>query len=111
MGATPGNSNKAVIEVNVTKLEGFVCGLDINDFKLDTLKAPYYGQKIAIYSVRAAASARGQPHASCIYSMDIAPADNQGGQYLWGNGTYCLQLDYIKDGQQLVNKTFNFTVT
>jgi len=111
MGAAPGNSYKAVINVNVTKLEGFVCGLDINDFKLDTLKAPYHGQKIAIYSVRASAAARGQPHAPCIYSMNIAPADNQGGQFTWGNGTYTLQLDYIKDGEQLANTKFNFTVT
>ena len=110
MGATPGNSNKAVIAVNVTKLQGYICGLDVNDFKIDTLKALFYNQKVAIYSVRASAASSGQPHSPCTYSMDVAPASNQGGQYTWGKGTYNLQLDYIKDEQQLANKTFNFTV-
>ena len=111
MGAAAGNSKEAVIEVNVTELRGYVCGLDIDNFKLDTLKAPYHGQKVAIYSVRSSAVAIGQPHAPCIYSINVAPASDQGSQYTWGEGTYLLDLDYIKNGRQLANTTFNFTVT
>jgi hypothetical protein len=111
MGAAAGNSKEAVIEVNVTELGGYACGLDINNFRLETLKAPYHGQKIAIYSVRSSAVAIGHPHAPCIYSINVAPAGNQGGQYTWGEGAYNLQLDYIKNGRQLANKTFNFTAT
>jgi hypothetical protein len=110
MGAAPGNSNGAVISVNVTELGGYACGLDINNFKLDTLKAPFFGQNIAINSVRESAAAHGQPHAPCTYSINIAPAGNRDGQYTWGKGTYILQLNYIKGGRQLAIKTFNFTV-
>jgi hypothetical protein len=111
MGAAPGNSNGAVISVNVTELGGYACGLDINNFKLETLKAPYYGQNLAIKSVRESAAVRGRPHAPCLYSIHVAPAGGQKGQYTWGQGTYTLDLAYIKNGRQLTNKTFNFTIT
>ena len=52
-GAAPGNSNKAVIGVSVTQLGDSICGLNEDNFKLDTLKAPFYCQNIVIYSVGA----------------------------------------------------------
>ena len=111
MDSSAGNSKEAVIEANVTQLEGYVCGLDINNFKLNTLKAPYYGQKVAINSVRSSAVAIGHPHAPCYYSIRIAPETNQGGQFTWGKGTYSLKLNYINNGRQLAYQTFKLTVT
>ena len=111
MSATPGNSKEAAIDATVTQSGYFFCGLNAGNFILETLKTPPNGHDVVINSVGVAYTSTKGGHSSCNYSINVAPASNQGGQYTWGNGTYNLQLDYIKDGQQLANKTFNFTVT
>jgi hypothetical protein len=110
MGAAPGNSNKVIIDANVIQSGYFVCGLNSGNFILETLKTPPNGHDVVINSVGVSSTSTRGGH-SCNYSINVAPASNQGGQYTWGNGTYNLKLDYIKDEQQLANKTFNFTVT
>ncbi|MDD1751964.1 MAG: hypothetical protein LUQ38_02600 [Methanotrichaceae archaeon] len=110
MGVAPGNSNMMAIDVSVTQLGNSICGLNADNFILDTLKVPSNGQNVAIYSVGASSASRGGSHSSCNYSLNLAPASYQGKQYTWVEGIYTFQLGYVKNGQQLANRTFNFTV-
>ena len=110
MGAAPGNSNRLIIDASVIQSGYFVCGLNAGNFILNTLEAPSNGHQFVIYSIGVSSTSIGGYHSSCNYSISVAPASNQGEQYTWGEGTYSLQLDYIKNGRQLANKTFNFTV-
>ena len=111
MGAAPGNANKAAIEISVKQLGDFICGLNVDNFILNTLKTPSYDQNLTIYSVGSSSASRGGGYSACNYSINVAPASDQGRQYTWEDGTYILQLNYIKNGRQLANETFNFTVT
>ena len=110
MDAAPGNSNEAAIDATVTQLGDFICGLNVGNFRMNTLKAPANGRDIVIYSVGVSSASSGGGHASCNCSINVAPTSNQGMQYPWEEGTYTLQLDYINNGGKLASKIFNLTL-
>ncbi len=110
MGAAPGNSNEAAIDVTVTQLGDSICGLNADNFRMHTLKAPTYGSDIVICSVGISYASSWGNHASCNCSINMAPTSNQGKQYPWEEGDYTLQLDYINNGGKLASETFNLTV-
>jgi len=69
------------IDVSVTQLGNPICGLNADNFVLDTLKGPLDGQNVVIYSVGASSAFRGGSHSTCDYSLTLAPASYQGEQY------------------------------
>ena len=107
--AAAGNSNNVAIDISIGQFENFLCGLNEDNFIINTLSAPLDGHNASIYSVGASSTSRGGSP-SCNYSINIAPARYQDNQYLWGDGNYTFQIDYVRNGQQLANKTFNLTI-
>lgn len=87
-----------------------VCGLGASNFKLDTLMVPPYGPAIVIKNVFAISAIAINQSPSCVYWISMVPTSYNGKQYTWVSGTYTLKLYYIKNGQQIANKTFSFRV-
>ena len=107
--ASAGNSNNVAIDISIGQFGNFLCGLNEDNFIINTLSTPPDGYDAAIYSVGASFTSRGES-SSCNYSINIAPVSFQDKQYPWVKGNYTFQIDFVRNGQQLTNKAFNLTM-
>lgn len=124
--AASGNFNPVNLTVSVTQLSSdftqaaeAICGLDRFDFEVDTLEMPPDGKAARIMMV--SPTDANSIYAPCSYLVSIIPITdylNRGSpakpspakQNTWENGVYTLSLKYMKEGNEIANKTFSFTI-
>jgi hypothetical protein len=94
-----GNSNPVTADVFVYENGHMAstCGLDISNFKIDTIQMPPGG-----YSVSLTSMGMVDP---CGYVPFISPSPNN-----WVKGKYTVKIYYIKAGKEKANKDFSFTI-
>lgn len=110
--AAPGNSEPVTAGVKVQSAikKEDICGLDASNFKLETITVPPGGAAVVIKNVYATSSTAVNQPVDCNFWLELVPTSFQGTQYTWLTGTYTLKLYYLKDGQQIADKTFSFRV-
>jgi hypothetical protein len=123
--AASGNSEPVNLTVSVIQSLGGVqmseaiCGLERNNFEIDTLEVPTGGKAARIMSVGPTYAGYTNPPAPCSYWISIFPtADylNPGSpsspakQNNWVNGVYTIRLRYVNQGNEFASKTFSVTI-
>ena len=123
--AAPGNSNPVNLTVSVIQSLGgiqtseAICGLERNNYEIDTLEVPVGGKAARIMGVGPTQASYTNPPAPCGYWISIIPTTdylNPGSpsspakQNTWVSGTYSLRLRYLNQGNEIASKTFSITI-
>lgn len=123
--AFSGNSKPVNLTVSVIQSLGgiqtseAVCGLERNNFKIDTLEVPVGGKDARIMSVGPTYAIYTNPPGPCSYWISLIPtADylNPGSpsspakQNNWASGVYSIRLRYLNQGNEIAGKTFTITI-
>lgn len=109
--AYPGNSKPFSICVSVSEISTStqsaedIPGLKSSNFKVETLSYPSNGAAVTIEDV----TLMRRPES--VYLISLIPASDSGKQSNWVEGTYTLQLDYLKDGNQLATRKFDLSLS
>ena len=128
--AASGNSKPVNLSMSLTQFSSdsnqtaeAICGLDGSNFEIDTLEMPPGGKAARIMSVSStdANFVYASAPVPCSYGISIIPITdylNQGSpatpslakQNAWVSGIYTLRLRYMNEGNEMVSKTFSFTI-
>lgn len=123
--AAPGNSGPVNLTVSVIQSLGgiqtseAICGLERNNFEIDTTEMPPGGKAARIMSVSPKQAGYTNPPAPCSYRISIIPTTdylNPGSpsspakQNTWASGIYSIRLRYLNQGNEIASKTFSITI-
>ncbi|RQW81259.1 MAG: hypothetical protein EHM14_01780 [Methanothrix sp.] len=123
--AASGNSKPVNLTVSVIQSLGgiqtseAICGLERNNFEIDTLEAPSGGKAARIMSVSPTYAGYTNPTAPCSYWISIFPTadylnpgypSSPAKQNNWADGVYTIRLRYMNQGNEFAGKTFSVTI-
>ena len=123
--AASGNSRPVNLTVSVIQSLGgiqmseAICGLERNNFEIETLEVPPGGKDVRIMSVGSTYAGYTNPPAPCSYQISIFPTaeylnpgypSSPAKQNNWVNGVYTVRLRYLNQGNEFAGKTFSITI-
>jgi hypothetical protein len=123
--AASGNSKPVNLTVSVIQSLGgiqtseAICGLERNNFEIDTLEAPSGGKAARIKSVSPTYASYTNPPGPCSYWISIFPTadylnpgypSSPAKQNNWVDGVYTIRLRYTNQGNEFAGKTFSVTI-